>query len=309
MKYCLPLAGILVSATLVCAQTPPPAPKPQAADKPAVPSAPKPAVAVAPETVILTIGDEKVTLAQFEQIIATLPDQQRAQLQAPGGKRKLAESLAELKALAQEGRAHKLDQSPKIQTQIRLQTEQIIAQNMFQELASTAKPDEAALHTYYDAHKNEWEEVSAKHILIRFQGSTVPIRAGMKDMTDAEALAKAQEIRARIVGGAKFDDEAKIHSDDVGNAPQGGDLGSFTKGRMVPAFEQVAFASEVGKISEPVKTQFGYHLIMVTAHANKTFEQVRPEIEAKMKPELGQKALADLKAKKNIVFDETYFGK
>jgi peptidyl-prolyl cis-trans isomerase C len=298
MKYCFPLVGTLLSAML-SAQQPPPVSRP----------IPPPAAPAGADPVILTVGDEKITKSQFEQIMSTLPDQQRAQLAAPGGKRKLAESLAELKALAQEGRAHKLDQTPKIQMQIKLQTEQTIAQNMFQELANTTKPDEAAVHAYYDSHKNEWEEVSAKHILIRFQGSGVPVRPGQKDLTDAEALAKAQEIRARIVAGAKFDDEAKANSDDTGNAPQGGDLGSFGHGKMVPQFDQAAFAAEVGKVSEPVKTQFGYHLILVVAHTNKTFEQARPEIEAKMKPEQGQKALADLKAKKNIVYDESYFGK
>ena len=187
MKYCFPLASLLVPACLVFAQAPPP------------PSG---------DPVILTIGDEKITKSQFEQIVSTLPDQQRAQLAAPGGKRKLAESLAELKSLAQEGRARKIDQSPKMQTQMKLQAEQMIAQTMFQELANTAKPDEAAVHAYYDGHKAEWEEVSAKHILIRFQGSTVPIRPGQKDLTEAEALAKAKEIRAKIVAGAKFDEEA-----------------------------------------------------------------------------------------------------
>jgi peptidyl-prolyl cis-trans isomerase C len=228
---------------------------------------------------------------------------------APGGRRKLAESLAELKSLAQESRARKLDQSPKIQTQIKLQAEQVLAQNLFQELANNTKPGDADLHAYYDAHKNEYEQITAKHILIRYQGSQVPLRPGQKELTDAEALAKATEIRAKIVAGAKFDDLAKTESDDTGNAPRGGDLGSFGKGQMVPQFEQAAFAAEIGKVTEPVRTQFGYHLILVEAHVNKTFDQVKPEIEAKMKPEMGQKALADLKAKKNIVYDDGYFGK
>jgi peptidyl-prolyl cis-trans isomerase C len=298
MKYCLPLAGTLLSAIL-SAQQPPPTFSP-------ISPAATPAGS---DPVVLTIGDEKITKSQFELIMSTLPDQQRAQLMAPGGKRKLAESLSELKTLAQEGRARKLDQSPKVQMQIKLQTEQTIAQNMFQELANTTKPEEAAVRAYYESHKTEWEEVSAKHILIRFKGSGVPIRPNQKDLTDEEALAKAKEIRARIVAGAKFDDEAKTHSDDTGNAPQGGDLGSFGHGKMVPEFDKAAFAGEIGKVSEPVKTQFGYHLILVVAHTNKTFEQARPEIEAKMKPEQAQKALADLKAKKKIVYDETYFGK
>src|SRR5580704_15721853 len=137
MKYCFSLAGILVSAGLICAQQTAPPPKPLAIPSPsALPApAPPPAAVIPGDTVILTIGDEKITKAQFEEIMATLPEQQRAQLQAPGGKRKLAESLAELKALAQEGRARKIDQIPIVQAQIKIQVEQIIARNMYQELA------------------------------------------------------------------------------------------------------------------------------------------------------------------------------
>jgi peptidyl-prolyl cis-trans isomerase C len=314
-----------VPAGLICAQQTAPPPKPLALPPPA--AAPAPPAVISPDTVILTIGDEKITRAQFELIIATLPDQQRAQLQMPGGKRKLAESLADLKSLAQEGRARKVDQSPVIQAQIKLQVEQIIAQHTYQELAkeqagalsdaNVPLPD-AMLHEYYDAHKQDWEELKAKHILIRFTGSPVPIRPGQKDLNEADALAKATEIRAKIIAGAKFDDQAKAESDDTGNAPQGGDLGVFPKGRMVPQFDQAAFAAEVGKVTEPVKTQFGYHLILVESHTNKSFDTARAEIEQKLKQDRaqsaqartqqeGQKALADLKAKKNIVYDDTYF--
>ena len=331
MKYCFPLAGILVSAGLICAQQTAPPPKPIALPSPvAHPAAPvTPPPVISGDTVILTIGDEKITKAQFEEIMATLPEQQRAQLNAPGGKRKLAESLAELKALAQEGRARKVDQIPIVQTQIKIQVDQIIARNMYQELAkeqssplsdASLPPTEAVMHAYYDTHKAEWDEVKAKHILIRYKGSSVPIRAGQKDLSDAEALARANEIRAKIIAGAKFDDMAKAESDDTGNAPQGGDLGSFPKGRMVPQFDQAAFAAEVGKVTEPVKTQFGYHLILVESHATRTFEQAQGEIAQKIKQQQaveaqkrledqGKKALADLKTKKNIVYDDSYFGK
>jgi peptidyl-prolyl cis-trans isomerase C len=331
MKYCFPLAGILVPAGLICAQQTAAPPKPLPIPSPsALPApAPPPAPVISGDTVILTIGDEKITKSQFEEIMATLPDQQRAQLQAPGGKRKLAESLAELKALAQEGRARKIDQLPIVQAQIKIQVDQIIARNMYQELAKeqssptadgSLPPTEAVLHAYYDTHKQDWDEVKAKHILIRYKGSSVPIRAGQKDLSEAEALAKANGIRAKIIAGAKFDDLAKTESDDTGNAPQGGDLGSFPKGRMVPQFDQAAFAAEAGKVTEPVKTQFGYHLILVESHAARTFEQAHGEIEQKMKQQRaveaqqrledqGKKALADLKGKKSIVYDESYFGK
>ncbi len=260
------------------------------------------------DPVVLTIGSETLTKTQFEDILSSLPEQQRAQAQTPAGRRKLAEQLSDLKTLAQDGRAQKLDQTPKAKLMIGLQQDQVIANLNYQEL-SDQKPDEAALHTYYDAHKQEWEEVKARHILIRMQGSQVPLKPNQKDLTEAEALAKAKALRAKIVAGTDFAAVAKTDSDDAGNAQQGGDLGTFTKGRMVPAFDDAVFALEKGKLSEPVKTPFGYHLIMVDEHTTKTFDEKRADIEKAMKPEMAQKGLEALKKKTPTIYDETYFGK
>jgi peptidyl-prolyl cis-trans isomerase C len=262
------------------------------------------------DPVVLTIGAEKLTKSQFEQIIDSLPDQEKAQAQSPAGKRVLAERLSELKSLAQEARQRKLDQSPKVQTQLALQTDQLLARMVYQEFGNSTKPDDAMLHDFYNKHKQEWEEVKARHILIRTQGSQVPLKPGQKDLTDGEALAKAKEIREKIVAGGDFAKLAADESSDAGTAANGGQLDPFGKNSgMVPAFLQAAFALEPGKVSEPVKTQFGYHLILVESHGTKTFEQVKPEIEQKIKPEMAQKGLEELKKKTNVVYNEGYFGK
>jgi parvulin-like peptidyl-prolyl isomerase len=81
--------------------------------------------------------------------------------------------------------------------------------------------------------------------------------------SEAEALARAQEVRRRLEAGEDFATLAKEYSDDPSSANTGGDLGWFGKGRMVPEFEQAAFSLEPNVISEPIKSQFGYHLIEV----------------------------------------------
>lgn len=306
MKYCLFLAAISMWAQ------PPatiPAPKPSLA-APTFGAARPPAPAqVAPDAVIITVGDEKVTRAQFERIMASVPEQQRAQFASPAGKKRLAEQLVELKAMAHEARTEKLEEDPLVKAEISLRIDQALAQRLFQTFLETSKPDDAALHAYYDAHKNEWEQVKAKHILIRFKGSGVPVKAGGKDRTDEEALALANDLHAKIVAGANFDELAKANSDDTGNANMGGELGSFERGRMVPQFEKAAFAAEVGKVTEPVKSQFGYHLILVEEHKTKPFDEVRAQIEKKIEPEMAQKRVADLKKNTPAVLDESYFGK
>ena len=257
------------------------------------------------DPVVLTVGNEKITKSQFEQILAGLPAQAQAQAKTPQGRRQLAQQLSELKILSQEARARKLDQSKEVQARIALQTEQVLANAAFQTLGGS---DDTALRAYYDAHKGEMEEVTARHILIRFQGSQVPLKLGQKELSDEEALKKTQDLRGKIVGGAKFQDVAKAESDDTGSGADGGNLGSFGRGKMVPEFEKAAFSLPVGQVSEPVRSAFGYHLILVEAHKTKSFEDAKPEMQQKVGPEQAQKALEDLKKKVSVVFDESYFG-
>ena len=84
------------------------------------------------DPVVLTIGAEKITKSQFEAMVATLPAQQRAQITTPEQRRKVAEQLAELKTLAQEARARKLDQSPELKVKLALQADQVLANAEYQ---------------------------------------------------------------------------------------------------------------------------------------------------------------------------------
>ncbi len=288
MKRCT----LLLAAALAWGQAPP---------------APPPAAASA-DPVVLTVGAEKITKSQFEQIIGTLSPQQKAQINSPEQRRRLAEQVAELKTLAHEARARKLDQTEEVKMRLALQSDEVLASAEYQSLGATP-PDDAALRAFYDSHKEDWEEVTARHILIRTKGSQAPLRLGQKELTDEEALQKAKDLRAKILAGAKFSDVAQAESDDTGSGANGGDLGSFTKGRMVPEFEKAAFSQPIGEVGEPVKTQFGYHLILVESRKAKSFDDVKAEIAQRLGPEQARKGLEDLKKKTNIVFDDSYFGK
>jgi parvulin-like peptidyl-prolyl isomerase len=128
-------------------------------------------------------------------------------------------------------------------------------------------------------------------------------------LSDEEALAKAKDLRAKIVAGGSFEELAKAESDDTGSGANGGALGEFAHGRMVPQFEEAAFKLAVNEVSEPVKTQFGYHIIQVQKHDSKKMEDVQTEITEKIGPELAQKGVDAIKSKATITFDQTYFGK
>ena len=104
------------------------------------------------------------------------------------------------------------------------------------------------------------DQVSASHILLMYEGSASSSATRSKE----EAATQIAGLRTQIEGGAAFADVARDNSDCPSGA-QGGDLGSFGRGQMVPEFETATFAMEVGDLSDVVETDFGYHLIQRTA--------------------------------------------
>lgn len=124
------------------------------------------------------------------------------------------------------------------------------------------KVTDEELKKYYNEYK---PKVKASHILV-----------------DDEKTAK--EIKAKLEKGEDFAKLAKEYSKDTGSAQNGGDLGWFGPGKMVEEFEKAAYALKVGEISDPVKTQFGYHIIKVTdKEEKKSFDEMKEEIEFEVK--------------------------
>jgi peptidyl-prolyl cis-trans isomerase C len=260
-----------------------------------------------PKKVVLTIGDEKITEEQFDELINSLPEQYR-QAARSTQKRQFAEQIVQVKLLAQEGEKKKLDQDPKIREALNFQRQNILAQAMFLDVQKGVKIDDAAVEKYYNEHKSDYEVLKAKHILIRVKGAPMQARPGVPELTDEEALAKAQDIRKRLVAGEDFAAIAKKDSDDVGSAAQGGELGEFRKGMMVPPFEQAALAAKVNEVTEPVKTPFGYHLIVVESHVTKTIAEAKPDIETKLRPQIARTEIENLRKGATVKLDDGFFG-
>lgn len=258
------------------------------------------------DQVVLTVGNETMTVGQYNQLIDALPEQYQATARS-AGKRQVVEQLINLKAMAQEARRRKLDQDPGYKAQVAFQSENILASVLFREMSANLKIEDADVQKYYDEHKREYERVKARHILIRMKGSPAPA-GGKKELTDEEALEKAKALRARIVAGEDFATIAKAESDDTGSGANGGDLNFFSHGQMVPPFEKAAFAQPVGQVGEPVKSQFGYHLILVEKHESRTLDEVRPEIEKKLRPELAKQAVENLRKNTPVKVDDSFFG-
>ena len=114
------------------------------------------------------------------------------------------------------------------------------------------------------------DQTHARHILVRANES----------LSDAEAKAKIDRIRERIVGGAKFEDQAKVNSDDASSV-KGGDLGWLSPGATLPDFEQAMNKLKVNEISEPIRTPFGWHLIEVLERRKQDVTKDRQRAQAR----------------------------
>ncbi|MFP6872079.1 MAG: peptidylprolyl isomerase [Verrucomicrobiales bacterium] len=159
-----------------------------------------------------------------------------------------------------------------------IEEELIISAHIRKRIDAIPKADDKAIADYYEKNKASFttkESVTASHILLKTDAA-----AGEKGA--AEKLAVIQKLRTQLITakGEGFDKAATKHSDCPSSA-RGGDLGSFGRGQMVPEFEKAAFSQKIGSIGEVVKTNFGYHLIKVTARTEggvQSLEQVKQQI-------------------------------
>jgi len=137
------------------------------------------------------------------------------------------------------------------------------------------------IELYYQDHREEFrqeEEACASHILVKVKAGEAP-----DGHAEAEAQSIAQGLLDQVTAGGDFATLAKKSSEDQGSAQNGGDLGCFAPGRMVPEFDDAVFALQPGQVSELVKTSFGYHVIRLTSKREATvlpLAQVKERIRA-----------------------------
>lgn len=154
------------------------------------------------------------------------------------------------------------------------------------ELAEAITVTDEALKTFYNANKDQFtqpEQRQASHILIKIDETT----------SEAQAKQKIEEIAQKISAGESFAELAKMHSQDPGSAEIGGDLGFFQQGMMVPEFDQAVFSMEQGSVSDPIKTDFGYHLIQLSKIQPKRvpgYAEVKADVEAMLRRQLAEKS-------------------
>ena len=170
-----------------------------------------------------------------------------------------------------------------IPPQIQVEYLKIKPKNYLEEI----KPRDEDIEDYYQAKIADFrvkKMYSASHILTQIESSKVESTASPEEkqkQAENKAKDRATELLGKVKAGADFGEIAKKHSDDPGSGSQGGSLGEFPKGTMVSAFESALDKLEVGEISEPVLTPFGYHIIKLESRTEerfKTLEEVREDV-------------------------------
>ena len=203
---------------------------------------------------------------------------QLAQMDPATKRENLLSYVIDLKIVAKAAEDKKLGDTDAFKKSLAFARERLLMDKLLTDEAKSATT-EAAMRKVYDEAASQMggdEEVRARHILV-------------------ESEDEAKQIVADLKKGGDFAEIAKKKSKDPG-AQDGGDLGYFTKEQMVPEFSKVAFEIEPGKVSDPVKSQFGWHVIKVEDKRKRKapeFDQVKPQIETYVT----RKAQADLVAK------------
>ena len=234
------------------------------------------------DTVVATVSGQPVTEADVQMAVSEL-DQQFAQL-SPEQKRAAALSaIIEIRLMAEKAKAAKLDQDDEFKRKLAFLNDRALHAQVIEKEISPKVTDED-LKARYDKEigaRPPVEEVHARHILVK---------------TEEEA----KDVIKKLEEGGDFEAIAKEKSDDPGSGANGGDLGFFSKGHMVPEFEAAAFALEPGSYTKtPVKSEFGFHVIKVEEKRTQPpvpFDQVKDQIRQLVFRDLYFATVKDLRA-------------
>jgi peptidyl-prolyl cis-trans isomerase C len=230
------------------------------------PAPPTPTVAPAPDAVVAKVDGQPITEQDLAIAAEDLGQQLPAQLTPAQRRDYVLNYLTDLKLAAKAAAEQKLDGSADFKARLAYFRDKVLVDEYLAAEARKAVTEDGMRKLYDETTKNAAPELEARarHILV-------------------ENEEDAKKIHARVTTGKEdFAAIAKELSKDPGSGREGGDLGYFTKDRMVPEFAEAAFKLEPNQISEPVKSQFGWHVIKLEdkrAKALPPFEQVRPQIE------------------------------
>ncbi len=229
------------------------------------------------DRILATVGGIAVTEAEVTEFIAGLGQRGQA-YNNPEGRKAVLNQVISNKLLLLDARRNLLEAEPEFKAELARLKEKLLASYAGEKAIASVTVTEDETRKYYDENQEQFmsgETVSASHILV-----------------DSEN--KARAVYAEIVSGEKTFEEAAAAYSSCPSKASGGSLGEFGRGQMVPEFDEAVFSMEVGAVtSEPVKTQFGYHLIKLVSKnpsAVTPYSELREELKNALLTEKRRKA-------------------
>lgn len=214
--------------------------------------------------VLALVGEKEIRQSDFDMLLQQIGPQRAMQFQSPEGQKQLLDELIHQELFLIDGIANKVEDSAEFKQELEFVKDNMIKQFTIRTLLDKVTVEDAEIEAFYGENaamfKDE-ESVKASHILV-----------------DTEEA--ANEALEALKTAESFEEVAKKFS-SCPSAENGGDLGDFTRGKMVPEFETAAFNLNVDEVSAPVQTQFGFHIIKVTSKsdaAQKTLEEAKEDI-------------------------------
>lgn len=288
------LAGLL--AGVVYGQTPQNPP-------PTLPSAPIPASASNLDKVVMKVGEEQVTQAEFDFIIANMSPQDKRTLAAQG-RRPLGDQYATLLVLEQRAVAEHLDSSPAFARQLVMQRRQLLAGAAYSEIVRQAAVTPEETNQYYTAHPDEFEQIKIRQVVVgkRPEGAA----EGAKGLPLAEARTRADAIRKALLAGAdpkKVAEQFQVPNEVIVDA----EPRDVNQSALRPEMQKAVSQLKDGEISEVFDLPQALVFFQVVAHHHAELKEVSGQIENSLRQKKIEAALAELRKQVHIWTDDAYF--
>jgi peptidyl-prolyl cis-trans isomerase C len=260
------------------------------------------------DEVVIRVDGEPVTRTEFELALASYPEEARGVLMTETGRRAVAEELIRLTLLAQRARQEGIEDREDVRrrlaharTEGELMRKNILAQAAIRAMLETEQP--GTLRDLYEKIKEDFVTADTRQIVVTWEGSRLPVRDG-GTRNEEEARRLAEEIAERWRSGREPYEELRArYSDDQGT----GELGQLRRDSTPPEFAGVIFDLEPGKVSDPVKSGWGYHVFQVTNRQMPTFAELEQQLGPSAQQLWARAAVEDLREKAVVEFDDDYF--
>ena len=220
------------------------------------------------QKLVAKVNGKKISREDVLKFLNDMGPQMAMQFQSPEGIKRVIEEMVNQELLFSDAKEVGMENEPAFQEILQATKINLLKGYAFNKIIKDIKVEEDELETFFEENKNlfsQQESVKASHVLI-------------------EEKDKADLVLSKIKEGMSFEEAAKEYS-TCPSKEIGGSLGEFGRGQMVPEFEEVAFNMEVGTISEPVKTQFGYHIIKLDKKSQEkeaNFTEAKAEVEREL---------------------------